>query len=560
MKPGPKSDVSVSAIPPLTAKTPAGKVQEFFSTYLQHVKGEWAGKPLELATWQRKDILNPLFNTRRKDGLRQYRTCYVEVPRKNGKSSLAAGLMLYMLYADGEPGGEIISAASDRQQAHVTFDIARSMVEASPELARRTKIYRRELYVPASDSSYKVISSEAYSKHGLNLSAAAVDELHAHENGELLEVLRTGFGSRRQPLLFMITTAGFDRTSVCWQERERAIRVQAGIDNDSTYLPVIYGASEQDDWHDEAVWKKANPGFGITIKKDYFKTEAKRAEQMPSYTNAFKRLHLNIWTTQSERWMEQALWDACDGPADLGELAGRTCYVGLDLASTTDIAAMLMVFPEETGEPEPVEAPVEEQAPEGRVLFPGRRYTIIPRFWIPEDRIESPNVTREPRIKAILAQWSGQGFITATRGNVIDNDEIRSEINALGQKVRIEEIGYDPWGMQDMAPRLADDGFTMTPLSQTMNMLSPATKELERLIRARRLAHGGHPVMRWMFSNASARVDSAGRVKLDNNKSSEKIDGMDALVMGILCAAKSPNTTSIYDQRLKRGETLLTVV
>jgi phage terminase large subunit-like protein len=558
MKAGPKGEVSAAALPPLTARTPAGKVEEFFHTYLRHVKGEWAGKRLILAPWQREDILKPLFNTRRPDKLRQYRTCYVEVPRKNAKSTLAAGLMLYMLYADAEPGAEIISAASDRQQAHVTFDIAKSMVEAAPELKARTKIYRRELYVPHSDSSYKVISSEAYSKHGLNLYAAAVDELHAHENGELLEVLRTGFGSRRQPLLFMITTAGFDRTSVCWQERERAIRVRDGIDDDPTYLPVIYGASEQDDWRDPAVWKKANPGLGITLKPDYFATECQRAAQQPAYTNAFKRMHLNIWTTQSERWMEQALWDACDGPADLDALAGRSCYIGLDLGRTTDLSAMVLVFPEDGEEPAPV-VPDEPDA-DRLIVPPGRRYTILARFWIPVERIDSPSFTRDARIKAILAQWVREGYITATRGDTVDNDVIRAAINALGATVRVEEIGYDPYSMHDMAPRLVDDGFVLTPLQQTMGMLSPATRELERLIRAKRLAHGGNPVMRWMFGNAQARVDADGRVKLDTNKSAEKIDGMDALVMAIRQASSAPSTTSIYDQRLRRGESVLTVV
>jgi phage terminase large subunit-like protein len=309
MKPGPKGPLPTGTLPPLHAKTPSARVRESFARHLTHVKGEWAGTKFELAEWQFREIVEPLFNTRRPDGLRQFRTAYVEVPRKNAKSTLAAGLALYLLYADGEAGAEIISAAADRQQAHVTFDIAKSMVEADPVLRAMTVVYRRELYVPSTGSSHKVISSESYTKHGLNLSGAVVDELHAHESRELLDVLATSMGARRQPILFIITTAGHDRTSVCWQLHEHAVRVRDRVVSDPSFLPVLYGAEETDDWTSVDVWQRANPGYGVTIKPDFLAQEFRRAREMPAYENAFKRLHLNIWTSVETKWLDMATWD-----------------------------------------------------------------------------------------------------------------------------------------------------------------------------------------------------------------------------------------------------------
>jgi phage terminase large subunit-like protein len=530
IKAGPKPEASTAALPPLTARTPAGRVEEFFRRHLRHVKGEWAGQPLELAAWQKRDIVRPLFNARL-DGRRRYRTAYVEVPRKNAKSTLAAGLALYLLYADREPGAEIISAAADRQQAHVTFDIARNMVEASPELAARTRIYRRELVTTGPDGTectYRVISSEAYSKHGLNLSGAIVDELHAHESGELLDVLRTSFGARRQPLLFMITTAGFDRTSVCWAEHEMALKVRDGVVDDPSYLPVIYAAELEDDWTSRAVWKRANPGYGVTIKADYLAQECRRAQSMPAYENAFKRLHLNLWTEQSDRWLPVATWDACDGPADIETLAGRDCYGGLDLASTTDIAALTLVFPSEGDE--------------------ARSYTVIPRFWIPRARLDHAQ-RREPRIRDLLAQWAARGLITATPGDAIDYDVIRREITALTQRVRIREIGYDRWGATQLSTQLQGDGIAMVEVGQGFASMSAPTKDLERLLLERRIAHGGHPVLRWMFSNLAVRQDAAGNLKPDREKASEKIDGIVALIMAIDRAGRQATPRSVYDTR-----------
>src|SRR5262245_16910875 len=323
----------------------------FFERYLTHVKGELAGTPLTLAKWQKRGILQPLFSVR-KDGLRKHRTCYVEIPRKNSKSTLGSGIALYTLFADHEPGAEIVSAASDRDQARIVFDIARSMVEASVELKRLCAIYRYEIVVPATGSRYRAISSEAYSKHGMNLHAAIIDEVHAHQDGgELWSVLTKGMGSRRQPVTFAITTAGYDRTetSLCWSLHQHTERQHAGLVDDPTFLGVIYAAPPDADWKDPKTWAKANPGLGSSIKREYLAQECRRAQDMPVYENEFRRYHLNQWTESARAWVPMGTWDRGAAPIDLDALKGRPCYGGLDMATNTDLSALVLAFPQEGG-------------------------------------------------------------------------------------------------------------------------------------------------------------------------------------------------------------------
>lgn len=499
----------------------ADKAVRFFEKILVHTKGEWSGHGFTLMDWQRDGIIRPLFGWKRADGKRRYRTAYIEIPRKNGKTTLAAGIALYLLFADEEPGAEVYSAASDRDQAAICFEQAKGMVEDSP-LRKFADVWKRAIVVPKTRSSYKVLSADAFTKHGLNASGVVFDELHAQPTRELWDVLTTATGARRQPLVVAITTAGYDRTSICWEQHVYAQQVLSGVIEDPAFFAYVSAAEESADWTDPAVWHKANPALGQTIKLDYLQTECERAKQVPAYQNTFRRLHLNQWTLQDTRWLDLGAWDACGLPVDLDGLAGRTCYGGLDLASTTDLAAFVLVFP-----------PSEEAEP----------YQVLPVFWCPAENI----LERARRDRVPYDAWARDGFLRATPGNVIDYATICTDIQALGAQFNIQEIAFDRWGAAQMSQQLDGAGFTMIPFGQGFASLSAPTKELLRLVLDKSLAHGGHPVLRWMADNAAARQDPAGNIKLDKAKSTGRIDGLIALIMGLDRATR--RAVSVYESR-----------
>lgn len=502
----------------------AQHVVMFFSA-LRHIKGKWAGEPFKLLPWQEQEVLRPLFGWRRADGTRRYRTAYLEVPRKSGKSSLASAIALYLLFADGEMGAEVYSVAVDRGQAAIVFDAAKQMVLQSPRLAERAQVFKRSIIVPSTVSKYEVLSADVPSKHGINASGIIFDELHAQPNRELWDVLTTSTGARQQPLVFAITTAGYDRNSICWEQHEYARRVENGIVDDPSFFGYIAAADESDDWRDPKVWAKANPSLGETLSAEYLATEAQRAAEVPAYQNTFRRLHLNIWTQQDTRWMDLMAWDASAGSVIPSELEGRRCYGGLDLASTTDIAALGLVFPEGDDQ-----------------------YKILPFFWIPSEKMRE----RELRDRVPYSAWVRAGFVTATPGNVIDYATIRRDINALRGEYEIQEIGHDPWNATQIALELENDGIRMIPIRQGFVSLSAPTKELLRLVMAKKLSHGGNPVLRWMADNLSVKQDPAGNLKPDKNKSANKIDGIVALIMALDRAVRhgaADDEMSVYAER-----------
>ncbi|WP_395706995.1 terminase large subunit [Casimicrobium huifangae] len=496
----------------------------FFERLLIQSKGEWAGEPFALLDWERH-VLREVFGWKRADGTRRYRIAYIEVPRKNGKSTFCAGVALYLLEADGEPGAEVYSAAADREQAAIVFDEAKSMVSASPILSKRSQVFKRSITVQSERSVYRVLSADAYTKHGLNAHGVVFDELHAQPNRDLWDVLKTSMGARRQPLMVAITTAGYDRNSICWEMHEYARQVLDGTVEDASFFAYIAAAAPEDDWQDPVTWAKANPGLGVTVKLEYLQEEAKRAAQTPAYENTFRRLHLNQWTQQETRWLSIDAWDKCAGAVDQVALGGRSCYAGLDLASTTDIAALVLVFPD------------------GEEL---ETYDVLPFFWIPGDNI----IARVRRDKVPYDAWVREGLVMATEGNVIDYEAILVKLDELAQRFDIKELAYDRWGATKLIQSLQDRGMNVIPFGQGFASMSPPTKETLNLVLSGRLRHGGNKVLRWMANNMVVRQDPAGNVKPDKSKSTEKIDGMVATIMGIDRATRKDDAggRSAYDE------------
>ena len=501
----------------------AATAAEIFFELLVHIEGPMAGEPFVLEPWQRK-IVREIFGRKRADGLRQYRKVYMELPRGNGKSTWAAGLALFLLVADGEHSAKVYGAAADKAQAAIVFETAAKMVEASPKLSRLLRPFRsRTMEYPKSGGKYIVLSSDAYTKHGLNPSGIIFDELHTQPNRELYDVLNTAMGKRAQPLMIMITTAGYDRESICWEQHEYAQQVASGVIEDPTFYPVIYAADPEDDWTDPAVWAKANPNFGVSVREEFLAQECAVALQSPAYQNTFRRLYLNQWTSQESRWLDMAAWDGCGG--DLPDLSGRVCFGGLDLASTTDIAALSLVFP-----------PVRE----------GDLFYVLPFFWIPQENM----IERARRDRVPYDAWVRDGLVTATPGNVIDYTYIRQQIRTLGERYQIREIAFDRWGAEALRQQLEEDGFSMVQFGQGYASMSGPSKELLRLVLSRGLSHGGNPVLRWMADNVTVRQDPAGNIKPDKSKSREKIDGIVATVMGLDRAVRNEGEgPSVYEER-----------
>ena len=499
-----------------------------FIECLCHTKGTWAGKPFKLLDWQ-EQIIRDLFGTVKPNGYRQFNTAYIEIPKKNGKSELAAAVALLLCCGDGEQRAEIYGCAADRGQATIVFDVAADMVRMCPALNKRCKILtsqKRILFTPT-NSFYQVLSAEAYSKHGFNIHGVVFDELHTQPNRKLFDVMTKGSGdARMQPLYFLITTAGTDTHSICFETHQKALDILEGRKIDPTFYPVIYGAGDTEDWTDPKVWLKANPSLGETIGMDKVEAACESAKQNPGEENSFRQLRLNQWVKQAVRWMPMDKWDACAYPVNEGMLEGRVCYGGLDLSSTTDLTSFCLVFP-----------PEDEDEP----------YYVLPYFWVPEDTLE----LRVKRDHVPYDLWHRQGYLETTEGNVVHYGYIEKFIERLGERFNIREIAFDRWGAVQMVQNLEGMGFTVVPMGQGFASMSPPTKELMKLTLEKKLAHGGHPVLRWNMDNIFIRTDPAGNIKADKAKSTEKIDGAIAMIMALDRAIRCGNdvSESVYDSR-----------
>lgn len=501
-----------------------------FFALLRHHKGEWAGQPFILEPWEEFDIIRPIFGWKRADGTRRYRTAYVSVARKNGKSPIAAGVGDYMLTADGEPAAEVYTAATTRDQARIVLNYAGHMVVQSPELRQWIQVYKarddfHSLSVLRTGSRFMALSADVSTNDGLSVSAAIVDELHAHRKRGMWDVIRTATSARRQPLIFAITTAGFDKQTICYEVHRRAEQVLEGAIEDDSFFAYVATIDPEDDWRDQACWGKANPNLGVSKSLDYMLQEFRVARDTPGYQNTFRRLDLNEWTEQENRAIDMQAWLDCTGRVDEEELRGQPCWGGLDLSSTQDFTACCWVFP---------------QTHEGRPI-----YKAVWRFWLPAEAIAKR--AREAGLP--LDVWAKQGWLKLTPGNVVDYDFVRAQVNEDRKKFKPRECAYDPWNATEIAGKLQGDGLKMIECRQGFKTLSEPTKGLLGLILDRRIEHGGHPIIKWMASNLMLNQDPAGNLKPDKAKSSEKIDGMVALIMALSRCMVVGEKKSVYETR-----------
>ena len=495
-----------------------------FFRFLKHSKGEWGGCTFELELWQ-CFIVGSIFGWKRKsDGMRRFRTAYIEVPRKNGKSTLISGIGLYLFMCDGEPGAEIYTAATKRDQARITHGEATRMVKSSPALRKRIKVFKDNLHIEATHSKFEPLGADADTMDGLNVHAALVDELHAHKTRAVWDVLETATSARRQPLMLAITTAGFDQTSFCYEMHEYCTKILNGSVQDDTVFTYIATIDEGDDPFSPVTWRKANPNLGISKKEDDMERLALKAKEMPSALNNFLTKHLNVWTQQAERWINLDLWDENAGMVVEEKLVGRKCYGGLDLSSVSDITAWVMVFPEDD-DPE--------------------RIQVLCRFWCPEARLHDNN----NRYKDQYQKWKRLGFLKTTPGDAIDYEFIKAQVLQDAQKFNLIDLNIDRLfqGYQ-LAMELAEEGLTVVPFGMGFKSMAAPMKEFERRLLKRKIQHGGNPVLRWMADSLAVKMDPAGNLKPDKASSQGKIDGVVALVMA-LDRAMRHETTSVYEER-----------
>ena len=490
----------------------------FFEENLTHSKGELGGKAFVLEQWQ-KDYVGKLFGTMSGD-VRQYRTSLLAIPRKNGKSTLCAGIALKLMF-DGEPGAEIYSCAADRDQARLVFEMAKVCVENSPKLRSRLRVFRNSIVREDTHTTYKALSAEAFTKHGLNAHGIIFDELHAQPDRELWDVMTTSTGARRQPLCVAITTAGYDRKSICWELWRYAIAVRDGGIKDPTFLPAIYAADAADDWTAEDTWRKANPNLGVSVKLDDLRVRCKRAQDMPTEENTFKRLHLNMWTEQDTRFLQMSHWAQGDKPCPV-MLDGRECFAGLDLATTYDTTCFCMLFQLDDG-----------------------TFWVEPHFWIPEENMRD----RVKRDRVPYDVWAKAGKLHLTPGNVTDFDQVRADIVALSKKYNIRQVAIDRWNAHQITGQLQGDGINVLGFGQGYGSMSSPTAALEAAVVGGKLLHGGHPVLAWQASNVAVQSDHQGNKKPSKAKSTERIDGIVALIMalGIHATSTAPAPAQSWD-------------
>lgn len=499
-----------------------------FIENLCHTKGKWAGKRFWLLPWQ-EQIVRDVFGIVTEDGTRQFRTAFIEIPKKNGKSELAAAFALYLLYADNEPSAEVYGAAADRQQASIVYEVAKQMVEMSPALLKRSKIMAatKRIVNYSNAGIYQVLSADVGNKHGFSVSGLVFDEIHNQPNRKLYDVLTKGSSdARANPLHCIITTAGTDRNSICYELHTKAVDILKGRRVDPTFYPVVYSLEDDMDWEDEENWYKVNPSLGYTITIDRMRDAFREAKQNPADEITFRWLRLNQWVSSTTAWIPDQIFMQGAEEIDMEALEGRECYGGLDLSSTEDITAFALMFPPRTED---------------------EKYIVLPFYWIPEDTI--PKRVRQASVPYDI--WERKGLINTTEGNVIHYSFIEHFIEELGKHYHIKDIAFDRWGALQMTQNLEGMGYTVVPFGQGFHDMSPPSKEFYKLMMEGKLVHGGDPVLRWMAGNVVIESDAAGNIKPNKHKSKEKIDGIVAAIMALDRCIRNANAQqgSVYDER-----------
>lgn len=525
---------------------------DFFAEYLKHFEGEHAGKPFVLLEWQQELIVRPLFGWVRSDGTRRFRRVFVEIAKKNGKSGLASGMALLLAFADGEPGAQVYCAAGGEDQARIVFRPAVGMAQKSDGLIEdfRLEVLANAIEQPHTQSVLRPLSAKARTKHGLNVHAMVFDELHAQKDRELFDTLARGISARRQPVVFIITTAGHDRESICREEYERAVRVRDGVSEEPSVLPVIFEAKESDDWRDERTWHRANPSLGVTKSIEYMREECSAALQEPRKLNWFKNQELNIWTESQTAWIAPEAWAACrwdEAPQDLADL---TCAAGLDLSSTTDLTAVTLAFrradPDGRSDGEVVIDEGDEAHPLRSVNL-NFHVDLLTTLFVPRDRIRE----RVERDGVPMDAWVRDGHVVATDGNVVDYDVVQRHLIEVRRRHRhLKSIGYDPWNATHLATACTAARLPMVEFRQGHGSLSAPSKLLEALIVSRRIRHNGNPAVAWCFANAEVKENEARDIKPVKSRRDKRIDAVLSTIMALgRLMAEPPRQESVYARR-----------
>ena len=487
---------------------------------MTHVKGKLAGKPIKLEPWQ-VFILTTVFGWVDSEGRRRFKTAYIEVPRKNAKSTLSSVVALYCLAADGEKGAEVYSAATTRDQARIVWQDAKHMAKNSPGLKSKfgVDITAHSIHVTETASYFKALSrDQGGNLDGLNVHCAIIDELHAHKTRDIFDVIETATGAREQPLLWLITTAGFNRAGICYEQRAYSLKILAGL-KDEEYFGVVYSLDDADDWQDPKSWAKANPNWGVSVKPEDIERKARKAMEMAAAQNNFLTKHCNLWVNADTAWMDMRAWERCGDPAlDMADFEGLSCFGGLDLATKTDIASRVFVF---------------------------ERDGILHAF----DRHYLPEETVENNANSQYSGWEIDGYLTATPGNITDYDVIEDDILIDAKRFRVEEFGYDPFQATQMSGHLVANGLPMVQVGQTVKNLSEPMKELEALVIAGKFKHNGNPVLSWMISNVVAHVDAKDNIYPRKEFPQNKIDGVVALLIAINRWSAQEDTGHAYQDR-----------
>ena len=495
-----------------------------FAEELPHIKGPLAGQNIGLEGWQ-CFILTTVFGWRKRStGTRRFRRVYIEVPRGNAKSTLSSGVGLKAAFADGEGGAEVYSAATTRDQARIVFKDAQAMARRRPELCRElgVEVLAHDIVQSSTASKFTALASDSNSLDGLNIHFAAVDELHAHKTREVYDVLETGTGKRPQSMLWSITTAGSDRAGICYELRTYTTKVLSGVIEDESHFGIIYTIDDGDDWTDETSWRKANPNWGVSVQPDVVAQLAAKAMQMPAAQANFKTKHLDVWVNADQAWMDMRAWDRCADPdLTIERFAGEPCYIGLDLASKTDMAARVAIFP--------------------KVIDGQAHYYLFGRYFLPEQAIDDGRNSQ-------YRGWATQDLVTVTPGDVLDFQAVEDDVLAISSAHQVAEVAYDPWQATQLAQRLQANGATTVEFRNTVGNFSAPMKELDALARSGRLHHNGDPVLTWMVSNVVCHTDAKENIYPRKERPENKIDGVIAAITALGRAMVSQSTSSFWDQ------------